>query len=166
MPAGRPPKPTALKLLTGNPGKRPLKIEPMPARTDRVPTPPRALNKGAKREWRRVAEILHEVGILTLADLTALERYCRWYARAVEIDEKLDIEGAISTSSSEKGGTTEYLNPRFVASSMAWKHVAEAAAKLGLDPVSRVKLAVPKRDTKPVDPGFNAAPIQGKASGR
>ena len=52
---GRKPKPTALKVLEGNPGKRPL--------NDREPVPPKGTLKcpawllpEAKKEWKRLAD--------------------------------------------------------------------------------------------------------------
>jgi hypothetical protein len=51
---GRLPKPTALKVLSGNPGKRALnKNEPKPGG---VPTCPSSLDATAKREWPSLFE--------------------------------------------------------------------------------------------------------------
>jgi hypothetical protein len=52
MPAGRPSKPTSIKKLEGNPGKRPINtVEPIV--TGR-PTPPRTMSKAAAAIWKRV----------------------------------------------------------------------------------------------------------------
>ena len=54
---GRKPKPTAIKRLEGNPGKRPLNIyEPKPLK--KAPTCPDWLDEEAKREWRRLAKTM------------------------------------------------------------------------------------------------------------
>src|SRR4051812_21402132 len=67
---GRKPKPTHLKLLDGNPGKRPLNAgEPKPER--RIPTCPAHLNPTAKAEWKRLARQMHVLGIVT----TSTARY-------------------------------------------------------------------------------------------
>jgi len=51
---GRRPKPTRLKMLTGNPGKRPLNPnEPRPEAT--IPDAPAELSAGARAEWDRLA---------------------------------------------------------------------------------------------------------------
>lgn len=64
---GRKPKPTALKKLEGNPGKRPLnELEPMP-RVSMLRCP-NWLEPEAKKEWRRLAPVLIDAGILTGAD--------------------------------------------------------------------------------------------------
>jgi len=50
---GRRPKPTRIKALTGNPGKRPLDAhEPRPE--PNLPECPPELNPGAQREWTRL----------------------------------------------------------------------------------------------------------------
>ena len=62
---GRKPKPTAIKELEGNPGKRPLnKNEPKPEKT--APKCPTWLDKEAKKEWRRMSKSLEAIGILTM----------------------------------------------------------------------------------------------------
>lgn len=74
------PTPTALKLIKGNPGKRPInKSEPKPRQTARVPSPPSELGKMAKAEWRRIAKELHATGVLTQIDTKTLANYCQAY---------------------------------------------------------------------------------------
>lgn len=85
---GRRPKPTRLKVLTGNPGKRPLNTdEPKPE----VATPecPAELGPVARREWDRLACELTALRILTNLDRAALAAYCGAYAmwaEAIEIN--------------------------------------------------------------------------------
>ncbi len=62
---GRRPKPTALKLIAGNPGKRPLnRNEPKPAHS--VPTCPAHLSPTGKAEWKRLAHEMHRLRIISL----------------------------------------------------------------------------------------------------
>lgn len=79
--AGRKAKPTALKLVQGNPGKRPLnKDEPQPTRVY-APQPPDSLNELEAAKWTDTARKLAECRVLTELDLDALEIYCRnWVA--------------------------------------------------------------------------------------
>ena len=59
---GRRPKPTHLKVISGNPGKRPLNLhEPKPAPA--MPTCPAHLNPSAKEEWKRLARQLYHLGL-------------------------------------------------------------------------------------------------------
>ena len=85
---GRRPKPTAIRRMDGNPGKRGWNSdEPMPP--DRLPTCPEHLSNVAAKEWRRVAKTLHSIGVLTVIDRAALAAYCQAYGRWVEAEEKL-----------------------------------------------------------------------------
>jgi phage terminase small subunit len=76
---GRKPKPTALKVLEGNPGKRPLnEKEPQPKR--QAPRCPSWLEPEAKKEWKRMAKTLEAIGVLTQVDKAAFAGYCQAYA--------------------------------------------------------------------------------------
>ena len=84
---GRRPKPTALKKLQGNPGRRPLNTaEPKPPRARAVPPCPPYLEGEARREWHRMAPMLSASGMMSLADATALAAYCQARRRRVEPD--------------------------------------------------------------------------------
>lgn len=70
--AGRKPKPTALKTLEGNPGKRKInKKEPIPGKG--IPTCPEWLLPEAKLEWERLAAVMDQMGLLTEVDRTAYQ---------------------------------------------------------------------------------------------
>lgn len=85
---GRRPKPTELKLIEGNPGKRRLKAnEPKPARA--MPTCPAHLSPTAKAEWKRLGRQLHTLGLLSELDRAALAAYCQAYGRWAEAEKKL-----------------------------------------------------------------------------
>jgi phage terminase small subunit len=74
--AGRPPKPTALKLLRGNPGKRPLNDrEPKPTLGAEAPTYVRS-DPILLAEWKRHAARLLRYGLLTEIDDEALAVLC------------------------------------------------------------------------------------------
>lgn len=74
---GRKPVPTQLKLLRGNPGRRPISTrEPTPALVDEGQAPPAWLEAAAKKEWRRLAPLLAKNGLLSELDLDALTAYC------------------------------------------------------------------------------------------
>ena len=68
---GRKPKATALKRLEGNPGNRPLNDrEPQPPASQ--PSCPAHLSATAKAEWKRLAQTLNRIGILTQIDQCTL----------------------------------------------------------------------------------------------
>ena len=83
-----PSKPTALKVLEGNRGKRKLnKSEPKPENT--IPKCPSWLLTEAKKEWKRVAPELSRLGLLTKIDIGALAGYCQSWARYVQAEKYL-----------------------------------------------------------------------------
>ena len=90
--AGRKPKPTAVKKLEGNPGKRKLNTkELVPAKG--MPACPDWLMPEAKKEWERLAEPMNQMGVLTEVDMAAFAAYCQSYARWKETQEHINSEG-------------------------------------------------------------------------
>ncbi len=61
---GRKPTPTELKLVTGNPGHRPLNPRE-PKTANSMPTCPAHLSPTAKAEWKRLAGEMHRLGIVS-----------------------------------------------------------------------------------------------------
>ncbi|MEW5817748.1 MAG: phage terminase small subunit P27 family, partial [Spirochaetota bacterium] len=91
---GRKPKPTVLKLLEGNPGRRPLnQKEPKPEK--KAPRCPAWLAPEAKKEWRRMSRQMENLGVLTQVDAAAFAGYCQAYARWKEAEEFISKHGTI-----------------------------------------------------------------------
>lgn len=91
---GRKPTPTAIKVLEGNPGKRPLNTnEPTPEK--KAPKCPSWLDSEAKKEWRRMSKLLEQLGVLTEIDMAAFSGYCQAYARWKEAEEFISKHGTI-----------------------------------------------------------------------
>jgi hypothetical protein len=85
---GRKPKPTHLRLVGGNAGKRPIKAnEPKPEVA--APQPPPHLNEAAKAEWGRIVGQLLALRLVTELDRAALAAYCVAYARWAEAEEHI-----------------------------------------------------------------------------
>jgi len=85
---GPKPKPTALKMVMGNPGKRRLNhLEPKPRLV--IPTCPAHLQPTAKAEWKRLARQMHQLGVLSELDRAVLAAYCQAYSRWVEAERRL-----------------------------------------------------------------------------
>ena len=108
---GRKPTPTAIKVLEGNPGKRPLNDrEPKPAK--KAPSCPKWLETDAKREWRRLSHKLEQLGILTEADMSVFASYCQAYAHQKIMNRCAEQLGLTPSSRSrliagEPGGTVK-----------------------------------------------------------
>ena len=78
---GRKPQPTALKVLRGNPGKRPLNLaEPVHAPLSET-CPEEVSDPVARAEWDRVAPLLIARGQVTVVDRGVLMGYCVKYAQ-------------------------------------------------------------------------------------
>ena len=74
---GRKPKSTALKLLAGNPGCRPLNMdEPKPEPLDGIPACPKWLKRDAKREWQAQIAYLCKNRVLGKNEISMLASYC------------------------------------------------------------------------------------------
>jgi phage terminase small subunit len=81
MRTGRPPKPTALKILQGNPGKRPLpKDEPTPPAGEVVR--PR-MDRRSAAVWDRYAPMVQAMGLLTPVDVPAFAILCALIAESL-----------------------------------------------------------------------------------
>ena len=82
---GAKPKPTHLKLLAGNPGKRLLnRNEPKP-QGDLHDAPDWLTNAHAVKEWQRLAPILTANKLLTEAGLSALGQLCSLHGKVVQL---------------------------------------------------------------------------------
>lgn len=81
------PKPPALKVLEGNPGKRPLNLSDGVNPRIEIPTPPKHLGREARKEWKRITPILEELGLISGLDRVALALYCQSAGRLAELEE-------------------------------------------------------------------------------
>lgn len=144
MTRGRTPKPTAVKKLQGNPGKRPLSHdEPKVAGT--LPRCPSHLDAEAKREWRRIAKELHRLGILDGIDRHALAAFCKCWSLWVKAEQQLAGEDLVVMS--DKGNL--YQNPIVGVARQAMKDMVDMAREFGMTPASRTRIKVDKGEEEP-----------------
>lgn len=135
---GPPPKPTALKKLQGNPGKRALnKHEPHPDRV--IPAKPRGLPKRAQRFWKDHADKLDRLGLLTEVDgpafmMMALQYDLAWQAMEILREEGLEVVDA-------NGLTRKH--PMIQVMRQASALFLRFAVQFGLTPAARAKLEIP-----------------------
>ena len=144
---GRKPKPTALKILEGNPGKRPLNDkEPQPEK--KAPRCPSWLEQEAKNEWRRMSKTLEAMGLLTLVDKAAFAGYCQAYARWKEAEEFLSKHGTIFKTPS---GYIQQV-PQVSIAQTYLKVMKDFCSEFGLTPAARTRIRVNTVDTPTDDP--------------
>lgn len=145
MTVGRKPKPTALRELEGNRGKRPLnQNEPKPQAT--LPSCPRHLNKPARREWHRIAPELLRMGLLTKVDRAALAGYCQCYGRWVEAERKLkELAGLSVDKVPYLYKTTNgnlIISPLLIVANKSLEQMYRFMVEFGLTPASRSRITL------------------------
>ena len=141
---GRKPKPSAMKELEGNPGKRAMNSrEPKPEK--KAPACPKWLEGEAKKEWRRLAKQMEAIGILTEVDRAAFASYCQAYARWKEAEEWITEHGNIVRTPSGYWQTV----PQVSIAQTYLKIMNRIAEQFGLTPSSRSRIvaAEAKGDT-------------------
>lgn len=143
---GRKPTPTALKVLEGNPGKRPLNTaEPKPLQ--KAPSCPKWLEPEAKKEWRRLAKQMEQLGILTEVDMAAFAGYCQAYARWKEAEEFITQHGTIVRTPS---GYWQQV-PQVSIAQTYLKVMNRFAEQFGLTPASRSRIIADAAAAGPSD---------------
>lgn len=136
---GRKSKPTKLKLLAGNPGKRPLnKNEPKPQPIR--PSCPRFLSREARKEWRRLAPELERLGLLTRLDRAAFAAMCQSWGHWVQA-EKL-MEGQCPVGRDKRTGEI-ITHPAYLVAKQAMEQMRKLLPEFGLTPSSRSRLDLP-----------------------
>ena len=132
---GRKPTPTAIKELEGNPGKRPLnENEPKPKK--KAPACPKWLEPEARKEWRRLAKQMEEIGVLTDVDMAAFAGYCQAFARWKEAEEFITQHGSIVKTPS---GYWQQV-PQISIAQTYLKIMHKFAEQFGLTPASRSRI--------------------------
>ena len=137
---GAKPKPTALKVLAGNPGRRPLNdLEPQP--TVGSMDPPPGLSEEAARHWGIVSHHLHECGLLTEIDKPAFRLYCEAFARWHDANEQISIYGPVVKS--PKGFVVQ--SPYLGIANRAHDQMVKLLVEFGMTPSSRSRVAVEQK---------------------
>ena len=144
---GARPKSTALKLLSGNPGGRPLNwSEPRPELC--IPEPPSELvgNARAKAEWDFISKQLYDLGLLSGIDKAALAAYCLCYSRWLAAEDHIKENGLVLKDG--HGGFKK--NPAASIASSALREMRAFIIEFGMSPSSRTRLKAnpPKTDTE------------------
>jgi len=149
---GRPRKPTNLRVLEGNPGKRPIpenEVKPKPV----MPICPKMLKGEALEEWNRISVKLQELGLLTEIDNAALAAYCQCYARWMQAEDFLekyshDANGNFNGFMIKApSGYLQQLPQVSIAQRYA-KLMSDYLGKFGLSPADRAGLVAPKAPEK------------------
>ena len=140
---GPAPKPTNLKLLQGNPGKRKLnEDEPKYECSDEIINPPPFLSRYAKKEWKRIIPLLKKNGIISDVDVNTLAAYCQSYHRWIEAEKAVRTYGL--TTVTDKGNIIQ--RPEVGIANKAMEAMVKYAKEFGLTPSSRTNLHIKTPD--------------------
>ena len=139
MKPGTKPQPTKLKMLRGNPGKRPLN-KSEPDYGVEMPEPPAHLSEEALAQWDLVAPQLNAVGMLAKLDGTAMEMYCVAYGNWVHAQEKIRQFGPLIK---HKSGALQQ-SPYMQMANKSFEQMRQMIAEFGMTPSSRSGLIAEK----------------------
>ena len=137
---GRRPRPTALKILEGNPGHRPLgRGEPKPPIG--VPPCPKHLRGLARVAWRRIGEQLARMNVATSVDQDALELLVGAYAEYRAATAVIARRGRTYTITTASGRVVRP-RPEVGIARDAWRRVRLMLMEFGLTPAARTRVEV------------------------
>lgn len=137
--AGRRPKPTALKILEGNPGHRrlnPREPKPVPG----VPAPPIELSKKSQSTYAMLATQLSALGVLTIADGPALELLADVLTEYRAARDVVQSQGSTYKCRTKNNGLLTRIRPEVRIAESAMKRSLAMLTEFGLTPAARVKV--------------------------
>ncbi len=114
------------------------------------------LSAEGKRAWKQVTKQMNVMGILTLADVNVVSRYCdvwaRWRKAHAFVMEK--GEGYPLMHEGKVVGIRRY--PQTVVASQLLSELVKLEDRLGLSPASRASLAIENKGTLSHEPDYKA----------
>lgn len=134
--SGRRPKPTAKKLLAGNPGKRALNTNEPDFGLVLTVDCPIWMGDDGRALWETVCPLLCRERVLAATDIQNLEVYCNAYDQFRMAQQDVKANGV--TVPGATGGIVK--NPAATVLKEAAAMMATYGGMLGLDPSSRQRL--------------------------
>src|SRR5678815_3225521 len=152
---GPAPKPSGIRVLEGNPSKRPLpENEPRPLTAE--PEMPAYLDREARREWKRLVPILLSMRVLTVADGMSLASLCQAYSMLVQAHHAMQQATKAGGSGLLVKAPSGYIqqSPLIGIINSQVEIINRISREFGLTPASRTRLAAL------ADPGID--PLEAK----
>ena len=132
-------KPTRLKVMEGNPGKKRLpKNEPQPESDPNGP--PEWLDAVAREEWERLYPSLEEHRLVTLWDRSMFAAYCDAFSKWRKVTEAVNEADSLVMTVGEKGYRQEI--PEVSLQVKYFETMRKCAAVFGFTPANRAGLDV------------------------
>lgn len=164
------PKPTALRALEGNAGKRPLDLGGGVNPRIAIPSPPKHLGQEARKEWKRITPLLEELGLISGLDRTALALYCQAAGRLAELETAFNGKVAVLVAKGMDYSDAVYeasyaVTPSGYAQQSVIVQLIKSAREqvnrylmhFGLSPAARGRVQ-PSNYVQPTLPGIDAKP--------
>lgn len=154
---GRPRKPTALKVLQGNPGKRALPgSEPKPPVASS--SPPEWLDDYAREVWEQISPLLVGMRVLTEADAPGLVLLASAWSDWRKADEVIQRMGASFEVKEWDRNAEEFVvvgyrrRPEVADRADSWRRVRLALSDFGMTPAARSKVSMAGDGAEDEDP--------------
>src|SRR5262245_23522191 len=142
---GRKPKSDYLKLVTGNPGRRPLKAGLTVDAPAVLPDPPPFLCHLGREEWNRVVPLLVPLGLFSPLDVAVLASYCAsyvvWRQATAALNAMAETDAKFHGLVIETRHKNLIPNPLLTIRNRAAADVVKFGAEFGLSPTSRARLS-------------------------
>lgn len=136
-------KPTALKKLQGNPGKRPLpEGEPLPSKGTQCPRKPPGMTYAAGKAWDKLAKPMWAAGLLTEADVFTFRIMLEHWAVFIEAKGIVHRDGLMDID--EQGVRRKHPMLQVMRDNSA--AFRSYAAEFGLSPRARTGIKVQNDD--------------------
>ena len=132
---GRKRKPHAQKVLEDSRWKD---TDSEPDINPAIPTCPPHLSTEARREWKRIAPLLKNAGLLTLIDRAALAAYCQLWSRWSSAENNILTNGVIIPAPSGY----PIVNPALSIANSSMKLMVKFLGEFGMSPSSRTRVSI------------------------
>lgn len=130
---GRPPTPTSLRLIRGDPSHRPTKTAAKVELVAPSLPAPEFLSAVGRERWHRLVPVLSEAGLLSTIDTDLLAGYCEFVAEAERLK-------GLAVSAEDDGDIALAMKYRR-AQRQSFDSALKAGREIGIGAVSRTRLA-------------------------
>lgn len=149
---GRPPKPNALKKLSGTDQPCRMNANPEFQKVVKVPPPPTYLSKFGKKAYKITSHQLAALGLLSEINIPLVVMYANELGNYWEAQEDLSVNGRYDTVVDKMGNKRKLRKDLDKAASNYFENVKKLAVELGITPASAGRIKMPeKKSSNPFD---------------
>lgn len=150
---GPKPKPTAIRLLEGNPGRMPINPSEITCAAPAVMPSVVGMDEHAAEEWRRILASMPP-DVYTALDVAMIAQYALAWSMLIRAQQELDMRGLLIEfdkygKDGDIIGSELDVNPALKAWKAASDVLLKTTDRLGLSPGVRARLQIPSRGEQP-----------------